>query len=102
MRRRFAALIAMGLLVLAGHRVDGQRIPMAVDGIWILDELPVAIVQVDSVVIDEGVAIIDGQPSVLGLIDIFTRRPKRGAGGIADYQHGDESGDPGPYRYTSR
>src|ERR1043166_107959 len=83
-------------------RLDGQRMPIAVDGMWILDELPVAMAQVDSVTVEEGPAIVDGQPSLLGRIDIFTRRLKRGVSGIADYQHGDESGDPGPYRYTPK
>src|SRR4051812_32680607 len=81
-------------------RLDGQRMPIAVDGTWILDELPVSLTQIDSVTVDEGPAIVDGQPSLLGRIDIFTRRIAKGVSGIADYQHGDESGDPGPYRYT--
>lgn len=83
-------------------RVDGQRIPVTIDGMWILDALPVAMMQVDSVVIASGRAIVDGLASLLGTIDIYTRKPKPGVSGIADYQHGDESGDPGPYRYTPR
>src|SRR4051812_7784861 len=100
-RLPFAGLSAMGSPSWV-VRVDGQRMPMAIDGMWILDELPIAMVQVDSVVVDEGVAIVDGQASALGTLDIFTRRPRRGLGAVADYQHGDESGDPGPYRYTTR
>ena len=100
-RLPFAGLSAMGSPSWV-VRVDGQRMPMAIDGMWILDELPVAMVQVDSIVIDEGVSIVDGQASALGTLDVFTRRPHRGPGVVADYQHGDESGDPGPYRYTAR
>ncbi len=83
-------------------RVDGQRIPVAIDGMWILDALPVAMTQVDSVIVASGTGIIDGQASLLGTIDVYTRRPVRGVSGVGDYQHGDESGDPGPYRYTPR
>jgi hypothetical protein len=81
-------------------RVDGQRIPMAIDGMWILDALPVAMVQVDSVCVASGSSIVDGAPSLLGTLDVYTRRPPHGVSAVGDYQHGDESGDPGPYRYT--
>lgn len=83
-------------------RVDGQRIPVAIDGMWILDALPVAMTQVDSVVVSRGPAIVDGRASLLGTLDVYTRRPRPGISAVADYQHGDESGDPGPYRYTPR
>jgi hypothetical protein len=83
-------------------RVDGQMMPVNLRGLWILDAIPVAMPQVDSIVITEGPRIVDGRPVHLGTIDLYTRRPRRGASLIADYQHGDESGDPGPYRYTSR
>jgi hypothetical protein len=81
-------------------RIDGQRIPVAIDGMWILDALPVAMTQVDSVTVMSGSSIVDGYASLLGTIDIYTRRPVAGVSGVGDYQHGDESGDPGPYRYT--
>jgi hypothetical protein len=74
---------------------------MQVAGLWILDEIPVAITQLDSIVIAEGAQLTDGRGAVLGTIDLYTRRV-RGGSVIADYQHGDETGDPGPYRYTSR
>ena len=82
-------------------RLDGQPTPMQIDGVWLLDLLPVAITQLDSVVITEGARLADGRAAVLGTIDLHTRRPRR-ASVIVDYQHGDESGDPGPYRYTPR
>src|SRR3954464_7920104 len=50
-------------------RLHGQRMPIAIDGMWILDELPVSLVQIDSVTVDEGAGIVDGQPSLLGRID---------------------------------
>lgn len=83
-------------------RLDGQTMPVSIAGLWILDAIPVAITQIDSVVIAEGPSIVDGQPVFLGTIDLYTRRPRRGLSSIGDYQHGDESGDPGPYRYTPR
>ena len=82
-------------------RLDGQLVPMQVAGVWILDEIPVAITQLDSIVIAEGPQLSDGRPALLGTIDLYTRRV-RSVSFVADYQHGDETGDPGPYRYTSR
>ena len=82
-------------------RLDGQPTPMQIDGVWLLDLLPVAITQLDSVVITEGARLADGRSALLGTIDLYTRRPRR-ASIVVDYQHGDESGDPGPYRYTPR
>ncbi len=82
-------------------RLDGQLVPMQVGGVWILDEIPVAITQLDSIVIAEGPQLTDGRAAMLGTIDLYTRRV-RGAALTGDYQHGDETGDPGPYRYTAR
>jgi hypothetical protein len=82
-------------------RLDGQPTPMQIDGVWLLDLLPVAITQLDSVVITEGARLVDGRATVLGTIDLHSRRPRR-VSVVVDYQHGDESGDPGPYRYTPR
>jgi hypothetical protein len=83
-------------------RVDGQLAPVRLAGLWILDLLPVVISQIDSVVIVEGPLLSDGRSATAGTIDVFTRRPPPGVSVTADYQHGDESGDPGPYRYTPR
>lgn len=83
-------------------RLDGQVMPMAIGGLWILDAIPVALTQIDSIVINEGPRLADGHVALVGVIDLFTRKPRRGPSVIADYQHGDETGDPGPYRYTAR
>ena len=82
-------------------RLDGQTMPMQLGGTWILDNIPVAMTQIDSIVIIEGPSLTDGRAALLGTIDLYTRRP-RGMSIVGDYQHGDESGDPGPYRYTPR
>lgn len=81
-------------------RLDGQQVPAHVGGLWIFDAVPVAITQLDSVVIEHGPRIVDGRVTFLGTIDLFTRRPRTGVSAIGDYQHGDETGDPGPGRYT--
>lgn len=83
-------------------RLDGQVMPVNIEGLWILDAIPVAITQLDSVVITEGPRLVDGRQAVLGTVDLYTRVPPRGPSIVGDYQHGDESGDPGPYRYTPR
>src|SRR3954469_9758440 len=83
-------------------RLDGQMIPAAIGGTWILDAIPVAMTQIDSIVVMTGPRIVDGRATFLGSIELFTRRPIHGVSAIADYQHGDETGDPGPYRYTTR
>jgi hypothetical protein len=82
-------------------RLDGQTMPMQIGGLWILDVIPVSMAQVDSIVIDEGPRLTDGRAVFLGSIDLYTRLPRRGASIVGTYQHGDEAGDPGPYRYTT-
>lgn len=83
-------------------RLDGQPMPMTIGGLWLFDAIPVAITQLDSIVVTVGPTLTDGRMSVPGVIDLYTRRPRRGVSALGDYQHGDESGDPGPYRYTAR
>ncbi len=83
-------------------RIDGARIPVDINGLWMFDLAPVAMTQVDSIVVSTMPMIIDGRPVRGGSIDVFTRRPAAPVSVTADYQHGDESGDPGPYRYTPR
>jgi hypothetical protein len=83
-------------------RLDGQAMPVAFEGLSLLDAIPVAITQIDSIVITEGPGVVDGRTTFLGTIDLYTRQPRRGPSAVVDYQHGDESGDPGPYRYTAR
>src|SRR3954454_2341501 len=57
-------------------RLDGQLMPMQVGGTWILDDVPVAITQVDSIVIAEGAQLTDGRAALVGTIDFYTRRPR--------------------------
>lgn len=82
-------------------RLDGQPMPMQVAGLWILDAVPVSMAQIDSIVIDEGPRLTEGRAVFLGTIDLYTRFARRGPSVVGTYQHGDEAGDPGPYRYTT-
>jgi hypothetical protein len=81
--------------------VDGQRVAADVFGMQLLELLPISIGQVDSVIFTRGPVMVAGRPAARGVISIFSRRPHRGLNAELTYQHGDESGDPGPYRYTT-
>jgi hypothetical protein len=80
--------------------VNGQRVPTDVFGLHLLELLPVSVGQIDSVVFIRGPTIYAGVPVSRGVMSIFSRRRAPGVNGEVTYQHGDESGDPGPYRYT--
>jgi hypothetical protein len=80
--------------------VNGQRVQTALLGAHLLELLPISVGQIDSVVFTRGPTIYGGAPVARGVMSIFSRRPRQGVNGEVTYQHGDESGDPGPYRYT--
>jgi hypothetical protein len=82
--------------------VDGQPVPVNLFGAHQMDLLPVSIAQVDSVVVLSGPVLLNGASSSRGAIEIFTRAAPRGFSGEFTYEHGDETGDPGPFRYTPR
>jgi hypothetical protein len=80
--------------------VNGQRVPTDLFGWQMLELLPISVGQIDSVVFTRGPTIYAGVPITRGVMSIFSRRARPGVNGELTYQHGDESGDPGPYRYT--
>jgi hypothetical protein len=80
--------------------VNGQRVPTDVFGLHLLELLPISVGQIDSVVFTRGPIISAGAPAARGVMSIFLRRAGPGLHAELTYQHGDESGDPGPYRYT--
>ena len=80
--------------------VNGQRVPTDLFGMQMLELLPVSVGQIDSVVFMRGPTIYGGRPVTRGVMSIFSRSAHPGVNGELTYQHGDESGDPGPYRYT--
>lgn len=81
--------------------IDGQRVRTELFGMHLLELLPISIGQIDSVTFTRGPVIIAGRPSARGVMRIFSRHLHQGLNADLTYQHGDESGDPGPYRYTS-
>jgi hypothetical protein len=80
--------------------INGRPSTTNVLGAHLLELLPVTVTQVDSVVVIPGPAFVYGTLAPRGAIEVFTSPPKSGAFASASYQHGDETGDPGPYRYT--
>ena len=81
--------------------IDGQRVPTNLFGLHVLELLPISVGQIDSVVFIRGPVLYMGTPAARGVMSIFSRRFHPGFNGESTYQHGDESGDPGPYRYTN-
>jgi hypothetical protein len=81
--------------------VNGQRVPTDLFGLHLLELLPISVGQIDSVVFTRGPIISAGAPAARGVMSIFLRRVGSGLHAELTYQHGDESGDPGPYRYTN-
>ena len=80
--------------------VDGHRMFPTLVGQSLLELLPIAPQQIESVTVVRGPTVIDGIVAVRGAIRFFRRSPPRGLSGAAARQSGDESGDPGPFRYT--
>jgi hypothetical protein len=81
--------------------IDGQRVPTDLFGLHVLELLPISVGQIDSVVFVRGPIMYAGIPVARGVMSIFSRGLHAGINGELTYQHGDESGDPGPYRYTN-
>jgi TonB-dependent Receptor Plug Domain. len=81
--------------------VDGQPVPTNVLGAHFLELLPISIAQIDSVRVTRGPSIVHGIAAPRGAIEIFSVRSRARFSGAASYQHGNETGDPGPYRYTA-
>ena len=80
--------------------LDGQRIDMKLFDMNNLNLLPVALDFVDSVEIVSLPRIHNGEFTNRGLIHIHTRRPTNGFFFRGSVIGGNETGDPGPYRYT--
>ncbi|HSQ30516.1 MAG TPA: hypothetical protein VLN49_11735 [Gemmatimonadaceae bacterium] len=81
--------------------VDDQPVQSNMFGLHLLELLPVSPGEIDSVMFVRGPAFVNGTPAPRGAVRIFTKRPLRGRFGELAYEHGDETGDPGPYRYTT-
>ena len=81
--------------------VDDQPVQSNMFGLHLLELLPVSPGEIDSVMFVRGPAFVNGTPAPRGAVRVFTQRPRNGAFGELAYVHGDETGDPGPYRYTT-
>jgi hypothetical protein len=80
--------------------IDGQRADVELFDAVNLNMLPIGVDQIDSVVVVTTPGLYKGFFSDAGLIHFHTRAPKRGTGLEAVYSSGNETGDPGPYRFT--
>lgn len=80
--------------------VDDQPVQTNMFGLHLLELIPVSPGMVDSVVFVRGPSLVNGVPAPRGAIRIFTRHESNGPLARVTYEHGDETGDPGPYRYT--
>jgi hypothetical protein len=80
--------------------IDGQRADLDVFDAVNLNLLPVGVDQVDSVVVVDTPRLHGGLFSDTGMIHIFTWRPRETGSVRATLSAGNETGDPGPYRFT--
>ena len=80
--------------------VDGVRVDMNQLGTSSLNRLPLGIGQIERVELVNAPQMQDGQFSASGMIHFFTTDPDEGAALGARAALGNETGDPGPYRYT--
>ena len=81
--------------------VDDQPVQTNLFGLHLLELLPVTPGEIDSVTFVRGPIVIDGTPAPRGAVRIYTARRANGSFARLTYEHGDETGDPGPYRYTT-
>ncbi|NIM19317.1 MAG: TonB-dependent receptor plug domain-containing protein [Candidatus Latescibacteria bacterium] len=80
--------------------VDGQRMNPNLYDSNNLNLLPIVLDEVDSVEIVSSPRIHHGEFTERGLIHIYTRKPAPGVSFRGSVMGGNETGDPGPYRYT--
>ncbi len=80
--------------------IDGQRMDVASFDLKSINTLPISISSVDSIRIISTPQIHEGEFSDGGLIHFYTRPAKPGLSLQGKYGVGNETGEPGPYRYT--
>ncbi len=80
--------------------VDGIRVDINLLGVTSLNRIPVNAGQIDSVEVVSVPQFYQGEFADGGLIHIFTKRAGNGVEVHGAAFSGNESGDPGPYRYT--
>lgn len=80
--------------------VDGVRVAAGAFAMVFTELLPVSIEQVDSVRFTTGPAVVGRLPAARGAMELFTTPPQTGFSASGTFAIGDETGDPGPFRYT--
>jgi hypothetical protein len=80
--------------------IDGHELRSSNYGVNNLNALPLSIDLVDSVIVISEPQIYRGYFTDRGLIHFFTKEAPKGFSYQGRFMFGNESGDPGPYRYT--
>lgn len=80
--------------------IDGRPVTLDQFDTFCLNRLPVDLSRVDSIRIESYPVIRDGRSVGPGSLEIFTGRPDKTVGMDGYAAFGNETGDPGPYRYT--
>jgi len=80
--------------------LDGQLLDLNLFGVQNLNRLPVTLTEIDSVEVVSEPALLNGMFAAGGTIRIHTRRPQTGPSLRARLATANETGDPGPYKYT--
>jgi hypothetical protein len=80
--------------------IDGCRYDINIFDVQNINLLPVSIAQIDYVELISVPRIVEGNFVECGLINFHTKAAKKGASVHAVEIIGNETGDPGPYRYT--
>jgi len=80
--------------------IDGQRADIDLFDSVNLNLLPVSVDLIDSVVVVETPHMYGGFFADAGLIHFYTTRPRQGNSFQATLSGGNETGDPGPWRFT--
>lgn len=80
--------------------VNGVKVDLNYWGKSNINHLPIHINQIDSIIIFTKPILYKGELSNNLLVDIITSKPKSGLNLSYIYSSANETGDPGPYRYT--
>lgn len=81
--------------------VDGQPVPLAAGGALLLDLLPVALAQLDSVTLQRMPVPAAGRLAMHGVLHLHTKRAVERLEASVSHYSGNEVGDPGPFAFTA-
>lgn len=80
--------------------IDGQKYDISIFDVQNINLLPVSISQIDYVEFYTTPQIVNGNFIECGFIHFHTKKPVKGISAFINEIVGNETGDPGPYRYT--